>query len=218
MAKKAKAKAATKRKAKAKTKPKRTATRPKAKKVAKKAVKKVARKAAKKKVQAIPAGYNHVTAYLIARDGAKAIDFYTRVFGAKERLRMPGPDGKIGHAEFKIGDSLIMLSDESPNWGTRSPLTLGGSAVHIMLYVKDVDATVAKAVAAGAMLTRAVETQFYGDRSGSIQDHDGHVWHVSTHVEDVSPKELRRRAAERAKAAEAPKPAEAPKQAELALS
>ena len=193
MAKKAKAKATSKRIAKAKAKPKPTAARRKAKKAAK--------KAAKKHVQAIPAGYNHVTTYLITRDGAAAIDFYTKVFGARERMRMPGPGGKIGHAELKIGDSLIMLSDELPSWGTQSPLTLGGSAVHIMLYVKDVDATVEKAVAAGAKAKTPVKTQFYGDRSGSIEDPDGHVWHISTHVEDVPPKELRRRAEEMAKQA-----------------
>ena len=204
MAKKAKAKskAATKRAAKSKIKAKKAAPK-------RKAAQAKAKKAAKKRVQPIPAGYNHVTPYLISHDAAAAIKFYTAVFGAKEKMRMPGPDGRIGHAEMRIGGSMIMLADEAPQWGALAPRTVGGSPVTIMVYVKDVDAVVAKATATGAKVKRPVQTQFYGDRSGSIEDPDGHTWHVSTHVEDVPAKELARRAAEMAKQAETPKPAEA---------
>jgi PhnB protein len=135
---------------------------------------------------------------MVVDGAAKALEFYTRVFGAKERMRMPGPGGKIMHAEFGIGESVMMLTDEHPEMGARSPHALGGSPISIVLYVEDVDATVKTAVGAGAKLLHPVEDQFYGDRSGTIEDPFGHKWHVSTHVEDVPPAELARRAAARA--------------------
>jgi PhnB protein len=193
MAKKSKSKS----KAKAKSKVKKSAAKAKVKKTAKKAApkRKVARKkvAAPKKPLAQPKGYASVTAYLVAQDAAAAIDYYKTVFGAKEEMRMPAPGGKIGHAELKIGDSKIMLADEFPDMNAHGPRKFGGSPVTIMLYVKDVDATVAKAVAKGGTLVREVKNQFYGDRSGAVEDPEGHVWHISTHVEDVSPKEMDRR-------------------------
>jgi PhnB protein len=149
----------------------------------------------KAKVKPIPEGYHSLTPYLIIDGAAKALDFYTRVFGARERMRMPSPGGKVGHAEISIGDSLIMLADEHPEMGARGPRSFGGSPVSLMLYVADVDATVKTAVAAGARLVRPVEDKFYGDRSGTIEDPFGHQWHVSTHVEDVPPDEMERRAA-----------------------
>ncbi|HWC03038.1 MAG TPA: VOC family protein [Methylomirabilota bacterium] len=153
----------------------------------------------KTQVKPVPHGYHSVTPYLIVDGAAKALDFYGRVFGATERMRMPGPGGKVGHAEIGIGDSVIMLADEHPEMGARGPRAFGGSPVSIMLYVADVDATVKTAVAAGAKLLRAVEDKFYGDRSGSIEDPFGHHWHVSTHTEDVPPEEMARRAAAMAK-------------------
>lgn len=147
------------------------------------------------KVKPIPVGYQSLTPYLIIDGAAKALDFYTRVFGARERMRMPSPGGKVGHAEISIGDSLIMLADEHPEMGARGPRSFGGSPVSLVLYVADVDATVKTAVAAGARLVRPVEDKFYGDRSGTIEDPFGHQWHVSTHVEDVPPDEMERRAA-----------------------
>ena len=146
-----------------------------------------------------PDGYHNVTAYLVVDGAAKALDFYARVFGAAERMRMPGPDGKVGHAEISIGDSVIMLADEHPAMGARGPRAFGGSPVSLVLYVTDVDATVRTAVAAGAKLIRPVEDKFYGDRSGSIEDPFGHHWHISTHKENVPPDELARRAAAMAK-------------------
>ena len=150
-----------------------------------------ARKA--KKVQPIPAGFHAVTAYLGIKGAAEAIEFYKRAFGAKELLRMPGPDGKIGHAELKIGDSHVMLADESPDMGFLGPRSRGGTTVQLHLYVRDVDATCEKALAAGGKLTRPVEDKFYGDRAGTIEDPFGHVWYVATHTEDVPPKEIKRR-------------------------
>ncbi|HKQ25793.1 MAG TPA: VOC family protein [Burkholderiales bacterium] len=160
-----------------------------------------AKKAApkKKKVQAIPAGYNSVTPYLSIRGAADAIEFYKKAFGAKEIMRMPGPDGKLGHAEIKIGDSRVMLSDEYEAMAFLSPQSRGGTTVHIHLYVKDVDAMVARAIAAGAKINRPIKDQFYGDRTGSIEDPFGHMWHVATHKEDLSKAEMTRRAAEAAK-------------------
>ena len=145
------------------------------------------------KVKAIPDGYHSVTPYLIIDGASRALDYYKRVFGATERMRMPGPEGKIGHAEISIGDSMIMLADEHPEMGARAPRTVGGSAVSIMLYVNDVDATVKTAVAEGAKLLQPVEDKFYGDRMGTIEDPFGHLWHVGTHIEDVSPEEMKRR-------------------------
>jgi len=147
------------------------------------------------KVKAIPAGYHSVTPYLVIDGAARALEFYKRVFGATERMRMPGPDGKLGHAEIKIGDSVIMLADEHPDMGARGPRAFGGAAVGIVLYVNDVDATVKSAVAEGAKLVQPVEDKFYGDRMGTIEDPFGHQWHVGTHKEDVSPDEMKRRAA-----------------------
>ena len=146
-------------------------------------------------VNPIPKGYHSVTPYLIINDAARAIDFYKKVFEATEVFRMADPSGKVGHAEIKIGDSMIMLADEHPEMGHRSPQSLGGSPVGMHLYLKDVDSTVEKAVAAGAKLERPVKDQFYGDRSGQIKDPFGHVWTVSTHKEDLSPEEMKKRAA-----------------------
>jgi PhnB protein len=146
-------------------------------------------------VKAIPEGYRSVTPYLIVRGAARALEFYARAFGAKELFRMAQPDGRIGHAEIQLGDSRVMLADEHPEVGARSPQTVGGTPVQILLYVEDVDATVAQAVAAGAQLTRPVANQFYGDRTGGLTDPFGHHWYVATHVEDVPEDELARRAA-----------------------
>lgn len=147
-------------------------------------------------VRPIPEGYPRVIPYLSITGAAGAIDFYTQVLDAKERMRMPGPDGTIGHAELEIGESVIMLADESPDFGNRSPKSLGGSPVSIMVYVEDVDATFAKALGAGATETQPLEDKFYGDRAGSFEDPWGHQWHVASHIEDVSPEEMDRRAAE----------------------
>jgi PhnB protein len=151
------------------------------------------------KVKAIPDDYREVTPYLIVDGAADALEFYKRAFGATERMRMPGPGGKIGHAEISIGGSVIMLADEHPEMGARGPGAFGGSPVSLMLYVPDVDATVKNAVAAGAKVIRPVEDKFYGDRTGTIEDPFGHHWHVGTHKEDVPPDELARRAAALAK-------------------
>jgi len=150
-------------------------------------------------VKPVPDGYHNVTPYMIIDGAARALDYYKRVFGATERMRMPGPDGKIGHAEISIGDSMIMLADEHPEMGARSPRAFGGAAVSIMLYVNDVDATVKAAVAEGAKLLHPVEDKFYGDRMGTIEDPFGHHWHIGTHKEDVPPDELKRRSAALAK-------------------
>ncbi len=147
------------------------------------------------KPKPIPDGYHTATPYLITSNAGKAIEFYKDVFGAKELMRLPMPDGKIGHAEIQIGDSRIMLADEAPDWDARSPETIGGSPVIIALYVEDVDAVVSRATAAGAKLFKPVADQFYGDRSGSITDPFGHKWNIATHKEDVSPEEINRRAA-----------------------
>jgi len=156
-------------------------------------MKKPARK--KKAVKPIPAGYHTVTPYLACGDGAAAIEFYKKAFGAKEKVRMPGPDGKVGHAEIEIGDSRIMLTGEYAAMNFLSPVSRGGTTVTIHLYVKDCDALTARAVKAGATLLRKVEDQFYGDRMGTVQDPFGHVWHLATHTEDVPMAELRKRAA-----------------------
>ena len=148
-------------------------------------------------VKPIPDTYPQVTAYLCIDGAAEAIDFYSEVLGASQRGdRMIAPDGKIGHAELAIGDSLIMLSDEFPEEGVKSPMSLGGSPITMSVYVEDVDAVFERAVAAGAKPLRAVEDQFYGDRSGQFEDPFGHRWSVATHVEDVSPEEMQRRARE----------------------
>ena len=145
-------------------------------------------------VKTIPDGYHSVTPYLIISGAAEAIDYYKKAFGATELLRMPAPGGKVGHAEIKIGDSPIMLADEFPEMGYKSPKTLGGSPVSLMIYVADVDTVFDQAIAAGGKLQRPVKDQFYGDRSGTLEDPFGHVWHVATHKEDVSAEEMERRA------------------------
>jgi PhnB protein len=148
-------------------------------------------------VNPIPEGYPRVTPYLCIDEGAAdAIDFYGKVLGATERMRMGGPDGRIGHAEVMIGESVIMLSDAYPEMGIVGPKALGGTPVTISVYVEDVDAAFERAVAAGATVARPLEDQFYGDRSGQFVDPFGHRWSIASHVEDVSPEEMERRAAE----------------------
>lgn len=147
-------------------------------------------------VKPIPEGYPQLSPYLTVVGAAAAIDFYTSVFGAKERTRMPAPGGLIGHAELQLGDSVVMLSDEFPEFGNTSPATVGGTPVTLSIYVEDVDDVFARAVAAGASEVRPVETQFYGDRMGILDDPFGHRWSVASHVEDVDPDEMARRAAE----------------------
>jgi PhnB protein len=147
------------------------------------------------KVSPIPQGYHSITPYLIVDGAARALDFYKNAFGATEMFRMPGPGDKIGHAEMKIGDSVIMLADEHPEMGARAPGSIGGSPVSIVLYVDDVDKMSARATAAGAKVTRPVADQFYGDRAGSFEDPFGHQWHIHTHVEDVSSEEMQKRLA-----------------------
>jgi PhnB protein len=141
----------------------------------------------------IPEGYHSVTPYLFMRGAASAIDFYKNAFGAVERVRMPGADGKIAHAELQIGDSMIMLADENPQMQAKSPETLGGATNSLHLYVEGVDAVVDKAVKAGAKLLRPIADQFYGDRMGTILDPFGQMWSIATHIEDVSPEEMKRR-------------------------
>ena len=148
-------------------------------------------------VKPIPDGYHTVTPYLAVDDAAEAIEYYKKAFGAKERVRMDAPGGKIGHAELEIGDSFVMLSDPFPQASTRPPSELDGTSASVFLYVEDVDAVVKKAVDAGARVTMEVADQFWGDRFGSIRDPFGHVWSIATHVEDIPPEEM----AERAKAA-----------------
>ena len=142
----------------------------------------------------IPEGYCTATPYLIVKGAADAIEFYKKAFGAVEMLRMADPQGRVGHAEIKIGDSVIMLADEHPAMGYRGPRSLGGSSVSILLYLEDVDRVFERAIKAGAKAQRPVANQFYGDRSGTLEDPFGHVWTVATHVEDVSPEEMKRRA------------------------
>jgi PhnB protein len=144
-------------------------------------------------VKPIPEGYHSITPYLFIKGAAAAIEFYKSVFGATERMRMAGPDGRIMHAELKIGDSIVMLGDENPKMGALSPQSIGGSPCMLNVYVADVDVVTQKAVDLGAQVVRAVANQFYGDRSGSIVDPFGHLWSVATHVEDVAPEEMQRR-------------------------
>lgn len=149
----------------------------------------------KNKVKPVPEGYTTVTSYLTIRGAAKAIDFYKQAFGAKELFRMPGPDGKIMHAEILLGDSHIMLADESSRSETKSPQTLGGSTSGIFLYLDDVDASFKQALKAGAKETQPLENMFWGDRFGKLTDPFGHRWMLATHVEDVSPAEMEERMA-----------------------
>jgi PhnB protein len=143
-------------------------------------------------VKPIPEGYHSVTPYLIIDGAAKAIDFYKKAFGATELFRMDH-EGKVGHAELKIGDSPIMLADEQPSMGYVSPKALGGTPVSLMIYVADVDTVYKQAISAGATELRAVQDQFYGDRSGNLKDPFGHVWTIATHKEDVTPEEMSKR-------------------------
>jgi PhnB protein len=148
-------------------------------------------------VKPIPDGYHTVTPYLAVDDAAEAIEYYKKAFGARERVRMDAPGGKIGHAELEIGDSFVMLSDPFPQASTKPPSELDGTSASVFLYVEDVDAVVKKAVDAGATVTMEIADQFWGDRFGSIRDPFGHVWSIATHVEDIPSEEM----AERAKAA-----------------
>ena len=144
-------------------------------------------------VKPIPDGYASVTPYLIVSGAATALDYYKMAFAAQELMRMPGPDGKIAHAEMQIGSSRIMLADESPQMGHKSPQTLGGSGTGLMLYVTDVDDTFQRAVSGGGKIVQPVKNQFYGDRSGTLADPFGHTWTIATHIEDVAPEEMKRR-------------------------
>ena len=146
-------------------------------------------------VKPIPDGYHTATPYLIVNGAADALSFYTKAFGATELFRMPGPGGKIGHCEFKIGNSIFMMADEHPEMGARGPQSYGGSPISIMLYVEDVDAVYNRAVAAGATIERPLENKFYGDRAGGVIDPFGHKWYIATHKEDVAPDEMARRLA-----------------------
>jgi PhnB protein len=145
-------------------------------------------------VKPIPEGYNTVIAYLAVDDAAKAIEYYKRAFGAKERVKMEGPPGKISHAELEIGDSVIMLSDPFPQSPLKTPKELGGTTASMLLYVEDVDEVVQQAVDAGAKITMEIENQFWGDRFGRVEDPFGHNWQIATHVEDVAPDEMAKRA------------------------
>ena len=156
-----------------------------------------AKSAAPKKVQAVPAGYHTVTPYLTVNDGAGALEFYKRAFGARETERMPGPGGKLMHAELRIGDSVVMLSDEFPGMSTcRAPKSLGGTTGSIFLYLPDVDPAFRKAVDAGCKVLMPLTNMFWGDRFGKLEDPFGNQWTMATHVEDVTPDEMRRRAAD----------------------
>jgi len=145
------------------------------------------------KVPYIPEGYNTVTPYLVIKGAAQAIEYYKKVFGATVVVRMDGPDGRVGHAELQIGSSRIMLADENPQMGATSATTIGNSPVSLYLYLPDVDKVVDKAVAEGAKILKPVQDQFYGDRSGFLQDPFGHFWGIATHIEDVSPQEMKER-------------------------
>jgi PhnB protein len=147
------------------------------------------------KVNPIPENYPRVIAYLSIDGAADAIAFYSDILGAKEEMRMPGPDGKVAHAELRIGESMIMMSDPMPGMGNPSPKTLGGSPVFLMVYVEDVDDAFARAIKAGATELAPVQDQFYGDRSGQFEDPWGHRWNIASHVEDVPPDEMEKRAA-----------------------
>jgi PhnB protein len=153
---------------------------------------------AKKKVAAVPAGFRTVTPHLVVRNAKGAIAFYKSAFGAKEKLVMSAPGGSVAHAELRIGDSLVMLADEMPAMGASAPETVGGSPVHIFLYLPDVDKVFAQAVKAGATVTMPLTDMFWGDRYGKLNDPFGHKWSLATHVEDVSPREMGKRAAKAA--------------------
>jgi PhnB protein len=149
------------------------------------------------KVKPIPDNYPALAPYLCCKNAAAAIEFYKNVFGAREEesMRMTSPDGNIGHAEIWIGKAFVMIADESPQMNFRSPQSIGGSPVTLVLYVNDVDEIANRAVSAGAKLVQPVTDMFYGDRAGTIQDPFGHIWHIATHKEDLSPEEIKKRAA-----------------------
>ena len=155
-----------------------------------------AKQTTKRAVSPIPPGHPAVSPYLIVDDASRALEFYRKAFGATELMRHAGPGGKIGHAEVRIGDSIVMLADEHPEVNARGPKAFGGSPVRLHVYVRDVDAVARQAIAAGAKVVQPVQDQFYGDRNGTLEDPFGHEWHISTHIEDVSPAELRKRAAQ----------------------
>jgi PhnB protein len=146
--------------------------------------------------KAIPSGHRTVTPYLAIKNAAKALEFYKNAFGATDCYKLMMPDGRLGHAEIQLGDSMIMLADEFPEYGGKAPETLGGSPVSIHLYVEDVDAFFKKALAAGAKELKPVMDQFYGDRSGQLEDPFGHLWWVATHKEDIAPDEMQKRVQE----------------------
>lgn len=183
-----------------------------AKKVAAKAARKApARKATRKKAQPVPKGFHIVTPSIVVRGASEAIEFYKKAFGAKELNRMPGPDGKLMHAEIRIGDSIVMLNDEYPQMGAVSPQGLGGRASSLMIYTRDADALFKQALAAGAKVSMPLADMFWGDRYGRVVDPYGHDWQIATHIEDVTPKEMAKRAAA-AMAMPPPEPPKAPVQ------
>ena len=151
------------------------------------------------KVKPVPEGYHNITPYLVIKGAAAAIDFYKKVFGAVEVMRMPQPDGRVGHAELKFGDSHVMLADEFPEMSVVGPQTLGNTSVGILLYVDDADAVFNHAVSLGAKVNKPLADQFYGDRTGTVIDPFGHKWTIATHKEDVTPEEMKRRMAAMAK-------------------
>jgi PhnB protein len=151
------------------------------------------------KVKPIPDGYQGVTPYLVIKGAAAAIDYYKKALGAVEMMRMPQADGRVGHAEIKLGEAVVMLADEFPEMNIVSPTTLGNTPVGLLLYVEDADATFNKAVALGAKVEKPMADQFYGDRTGTIKDPFGHKWTIATHKEDVTPEEMNRRMAAMAK-------------------
>jgi PhnB protein len=146
-------------------------------------------------VPTTPTGYHTITPYLYVKGGEAALEFYQRAFGAEVMMTLPMPGGVLGHAEFRIGDSVVMLADEQPSMGVRGPVTLGGNSSSLMIYLPDVDRAFDRAIAAGGEIVRPVADQFYGDRSGQLKDPFGHVWTLATHVEDVTPEEVTRRMA-----------------------
>ncbi|HWF06375.1 MAG TPA: VOC family protein [Candidatus Angelobacter sp.] len=145
------------------------------------------------KVKPIPEGYNSITPYLVIKGAAAAIDFYKQAFGAVEIMRMPQPDGRVGHAELKFGNSIVMMADEYPEMQVVGPKTLGNTSVGLLLYLDDVDKAVERAVSLGATIKKPIADQFYGDRTGTIEDPFGHKWTLAVHIEDVTPEEMQRR-------------------------
>jgi len=170
----------------------------KSRKTAKKPAARARKAPAKKKVAAIPPGYHTITPYLVCRGASAAIEFYKKALGAKEKVRMGGPDGKVTHAEIQIGNSMVMLGDEAPQTGATAPPTIGGTATSIFIYTEHVDKLYARAIAAGATSEMAPTDMFWGDRFCKLGDPFGHKWAIATHTEDVPPKEMRRRMAEAA--------------------